>query len=133
LAGLFQEFNHPLRGIRIVSDWERGIIKAIRDTLPMLSHQGCLFHALKCTNHKLSQFGLKIAGTTFPIIKEWTNRVRASFFLPRCFYDSARILEVPVTPAHSQYAACKNFLDYFKEEFCSRPNWMTSTHSVTMS
>ncbi|GMS95514.1 hypothetical protein PENTCL1PPCAC_17689, partial [Pristionchus entomophagus] len=86
---------------------------------------GCLFHALKCTNHKLSQFGLKIAGTNYPLIKEWTDRVRASFFLPRCFFDSAKILEVPVTPAHSQYAACKNFLDYFKEEWMVHPETMT--------
>ncbi|GMT12087.1 hypothetical protein PFISCL1PPCAC_3384, partial [Pristionchus fissidentatus] len=130
LAELFQDFNHSLSGVRIVSDWENGIIKAIRDTVPMMSHEGCLFHALKCTNHKLSHFGLKIAGKSYPVIKEWTNRVRASFFLPRCFFKSAKILEVPVTPIHSQYAACKNFIDYFKDEWMTHPEPMTCKFMV---
>ncbi|GMR44651.1 hypothetical protein PMAYCL1PPCAC_14846, partial [Pristionchus mayeri] len=48
LADLFQELDFPLRGVRIVSDWESGIIKALKDTLPMMQHEGCLFHSLKC-------------------------------------------------------------------------------------
>ncbi|GMR46512.1 hypothetical protein PMAYCL1PPCAC_16707, partial [Pristionchus mayeri] len=130
LFSIFSEMNFPLRGVRIVSDWETGIIKAIRTTLPMATHQGCSFHALKCINNKISSYGLNAFARSHPVVRVWFNRIRASIFLPRVYIDQCGLLVVPVSNVHPAYTAAHNFLEYFKSEWMSQPEAMVCKFMV---
>ncbi|GMR45789.1 hypothetical protein PMAYCL1PPCAC_15984 [Pristionchus mayeri] len=130
LFSIFSDMNFPLRGVRIVSDWETGIIKAIRTTLPMATHQGCSFHALKCINNKISSYGLNAFARSHPVVRVWFNRIRASIFLPRVYIDQCGLLVVPVSNVHPAYTAAHNFLEYFKSEWMSQPEAMVCKFMV---
>ncbi|GMS98626.1 hypothetical protein PENTCL1PPCAC_20801, partial [Pristionchus entomophagus] len=124
MLSIFSDLNFSLRGVRIVSDWETGIIKAIRTALPMAAHQGCAFHALKCINNKISSFGLNSFAKSHPVVRVWFNRIRASIFLPRVYIDQCGLLAVPVTNIHPAFTAAHNFLEYFKSEWMDHPETM---------
>ncbi|GMS85473.1 hypothetical protein PENTCL1PPCAC_7649 [Pristionchus entomophagus] len=124
MLSIFSDLNFSLRGVRIVSDWETGIIRAIRTALPMAAHQGCAFHALKCINHKISTVGLNSFAKSYPVVRVWFNRIRASIFLPRMYIDQIGLLAVPVTNIHPALTASHNFLEYFRSEWMAHPEEM---------
>ncbi|GMS87514.1 hypothetical protein PENTCL1PPCAC_9689 [Pristionchus entomophagus] len=130
MLSIFSDLNFSLRGVRVVSDWETGIIKAIRTALPMVAHQGCSFHALKCINNKLSSFGLNAFAKSYPVVRIWFNRIRASIFLPRIYIYQCDLLTIPVSNVHPAYTASHNFLDYFRSEWMAHPETMLSKYMI---
>ncbi|GMT03519.1 hypothetical protein PENTCL1PPCAC_25693 [Pristionchus entomophagus] len=124
MLSIFSDLNFSLRGVRIVCDWETGIIRAIRTALPMAAHQGGDFHALKCINHKISTIGLNSFAKSYPVVRVWFNRIRASIFLPRMYIDQIGLLAVPVTNIHPAFTASHNFHEYFRSEWMAHPEEM---------
>eukprot|EP00080_Pristionchus_pacificus_P016062 PDM76082.1 protein kinase [Pristionchus pacificus] len=94
---IFSNMNFSLKGVRIVSDWETGIIKAVRTAIPMARHEGCSFHALKCINNKISSFGLNAFAKSYPVVRTWFNRVRAAIFLPKTYIEQSEWMTHPET------------------------------------
>ncbi|KAF8357540.1 hypothetical protein PRIPAC_92535 [Pristionchus pacificus] len=121
---IFSNMNFSLKGVRIVSDWETGIIKAVRTAIPMARHEGCSFHALKCINNKISSFGLNAFAKSYPVVRTWFNRVRAAIFLPKTYIEQCGILEVPVSNIHPAFTGTHNFLQYFRSEWMTHPETM---------
>ena len=65
-----------------LSNFEAGVIPAIKSTLPDTSHGGCFFHLGQSLNRKIQDLGLARAYRTDQAIKLYCRKLLALAFLP---------------------------------------------------
>ncbi|RCN47861.1 hypothetical protein ANCCAN_06055 [Ancylostoma caninum] len=113
--------------LRIVVDFEKAAIKAVRRVFPECSLEGCCWHLSQAWVRKRNTFGLlrflRKREQKEPRVVRWWRTSKGIPFLPKDILHLVNALRTPpVEEEHPAYDPCKKFLGYFRNTWMLGPN-----------
>ncbi|KAL3685281.1 hypothetical protein R1sor_003303 [Riccia sorocarpa] len=114
----------------ILSDFESGLIPAIRDEFPHVHHQGCYFHLIQALWRKVQQLGMVQYYTHNNPVKDAVRRVMALGFLPiEEVHLGLELIRLSLTDLDRMIMG--DFLEYFQRQWCEAiPIGMWNVHGM---
>ncbi|EYC28699.1 hypothetical protein Y032_0007g3367 [Ancylostoma ceylanicum] len=115
------EFNASVfpANLRVVLDFEKASINAVKRVFPDATVQGCAFHLAQAWNRRRDRVGLPpfINGARKSFeVEAWWETIKGVVFLPRRLHREVRALRTPpVAAEHPAYRPCAEFLKYLEE------------------
>ncbi|KHJ90610.1 hypothetical protein OESDEN_09545 [Oesophagostomum dentatum] len=109
-------FGANLNELRVILDYEKAAIAAVRNTFHQSEVQGCAFHLALAWNRRRNSLGLTrfiFGKDSVPAVNEWWSTIKGLIFLPKRLHREVRALkEPPVPQQHPCFQSCTYFLDY---------------------
>ena len=122
---MFTLTNQPWNPNCIISDFESGLIDAVKGQFPNTKHAGCHFHFIQAVWCNASELNLAIPYWDIPEIAEFLQMCMALAFLPEDYVVSQfnQAFE-SLTEANKQL--CARFTAYFKS------TWLNGLFKISM-
>ncbi|EYC31937.1 hypothetical protein Y032_0003g1316 [Ancylostoma ceylanicum] len=115
------EFNASVfpANLRVVLDFEKASINAVKRVFPDDTVQGCASHLAQAWNRRRDRVSLPPfingARKSFEVEVRWET-IEGVVFLPRRLHSEVRALRTPsVAAEHPAYRPCTEFLNYLEE------------------
>ncbi|RCN37739.1 hypothetical protein ANCCAN_16358 [Ancylostoma caninum] len=116
--------------LRIVLDYEKAAINAVKRVFPHATVQGCAFHLALAWNRRRDKLGLRrfikgVEGVPKSLeVERWWDTIKGLVFLPRRLHREVGALVAPPVPReHAAFTSCEDFLKYLRE------TWYTGMYS----
>uniref|UniRef100_W6NG40 Uncharacterized protein LOC100906578 n=1 Tax=Haemonchus contortus TaxID=6289 RepID=W6NG40_HAECO len=123
LKNLFERYRpKPMQPLRIVLDFEKASIAAVRRLFPDVKVEAHLAKAWDgrrdtCNLRKFMQGHGRV-----PVVAEWWDTIKGVVFLPKRLHPEVRALWKPPVPEDRfAYEKCKEFLEYLHSTWFDGP------------
>ncbi|KHJ98607.1 hypothetical protein OESDEN_01410 [Oesophagostomum dentatum] len=110
-----------LTGIRVILDFERAALAAVKEHFPSDCIEGCGFHLAQAWNRKALSLGLRNEMKDVQVLRWWLA-VKGLIFLPPHLHTKLPAFHRPtIARSHRAYKKCEDFLEYLHKVWYDGP------------
>ncbi|XP_063970572.1 uncharacterized protein LOC129273512 [Lytechinus pictus] len=122
--GVLDATEAPFTPHMVITDFEVGLMNAIRSELPNALRRGCYFHFCQSLWRKVAELGLKVAFNVHPLLQKVLGNILSLGHLPVAHiamnfqtYTNSRHVQEMV----QQYPALRTFFAYVEQTYVNGP------------